>query len=340
MMQIDPHEMARRRWKMLARALHKNKQENSIADDTVEVSVRRITGFGLVTLIPVEPEKSPETSAPEGAPWFEYSTVIDGQTYCLKVRHLVKDITPVDLMGFNNTGNICVWPSEEVLAYFALCNKELFEDKTVLELGGGMTCLAGLLIAKYTRASYIHLTDGNISSVENVFRIVEENDLGNSPRVTCSVLKWSDKQCRSFDKYDIILAADCLFFDDGRKDLVATMWRCLKQDGTALVTAPRRGNTLNEFLVEAGKAGFFCDAKVYYDEQVWLRHLKLKAESNSYDEDIHYPILIYVNKNNNVTTTPTIKTVTTTSTTTLTNTSATVGDNSTTTKQLTSANNK
>ncbi|XP_075233820.1 calmodulin-lysine N-methyltransferase [Lycorma delicatula] len=247
------------------------------------VSVRRITGFGLLSLLPLDSVETSEDGDVSGYPWFEYKADINQESFTIMVRHLVKDITPVELMGFNNTGNICVWPSEEVLAYYVLCNRKFFDDKTVLELGGGMTCLAGLLVAKFTSASFIHLTDGNISSVENVCAIVKQNRLENSSRVSCSVLQWGDKEWRNTPcKYDVIMAADCLFFDDGRKDLVNTMWQLLKQDGTALVTAPRRGSTLDEFINEANKMGFLCDPLQYYNEQVWQRHLKLNI--NIYEQ--------------------------------------------------------
>ncbi|XP_022184815.1 calmodulin-lysine N-methyltransferase isoform X2 [Nilaparvata lugens] len=277
----DPHEMARRRWRMLARALHRRREQDKLD----MISVRRISSFGLLTLKPDADDT-----------WFEYSAHVNGQLFTVLVRHVVQEITPTDLMGFNNTGNVCVWPSEEVLAYYVLCNRDFFQGKMVLELGGGMTCLAGLLIAKFTHASFVRLTDGNTASVENVARIVKRNDLHDSPRVDCCTLQWGNKPLASQPLFDVVLAADCLFFDDARKDLVATMRAAIKADGEALVTAPRRGSTLNKFIVEAEQSGFVCTILHYYNHQVWQRHLQLSSDSPDYDEDIHYPLLIHLIK--------------------------------------------
>lgn len=283
------NEMARKRWRLLARALQRNKQElDKLSEDII--SVRRITSFGLLNLSQLE-----HISNDPDAHWFEYSVTIHEEIYSLKIRHLIKTITPVDLMGFNNTGNVCVWPSEEVLAYYALCNKEAFDGKTVLELGGGMTCLAGLLIAKYTDAANVCLTDGNISSVDNVQHIVDENGFKDSSKVSCFVLQWGTPGKNKI-LYDIVLAADCLFFDDGRSDLVTIMWASLAENGQALVTAPKRGSTLDKFKAEAEQIGFICTTFEYYNQQIWDRHLLLKSNNASYDEDIHYPILLHLLK--------------------------------------------
>ena len=56
-------------------------------------------------------------------------------------------------MGFNNTGNVCIWPSEELLAHVCLTRRDRFRGKTVLELGGGMASLAAFLVALQGRVS-------------------------------------------------------------------------------------------------------------------------------------------------------------------------------------------
>ena len=272
------NEAARRRWALLARALQRSRQQQAQGG----VSVRRISNLGLVDIKP---------SGGEG--WFIYSI---SDLYSLKVKHLSTPPTPEDLMGFNNTGNVCVWPSEEVLAFYALRLKENFEGKSVLELGGGMTCLAGLFLAKYSPASLIHLTDGNSTSVENVKLILEANALSGDSRITCSTLQWGNFSSHPQRQYDVLLAADCLFFDDSRKDLVLTMWKTMKPDGVALVTAPRRGRTLDMFLSEAVQIGFVFSLTEYYSPQVWERHIHMQADSPLYDADIHYPLLINLSK--------------------------------------------
>lgn len=54
-----------------------------------------------------------------------------------------------DLRGYDKTGRICIWPAEQVLAYWCLKNSNRFEGKVVIEIGGGFHCLAGVAIAKY-----------------------------------------------------------------------------------------------------------------------------------------------------------------------------------------------
>ncbi|KAE8742699.1 hypothetical protein FOCC_FOCC011731 [Frankliniella occidentalis] len=286
--------IARSRWRILAQALHKNGSPS-----TMPSSIRRFQSYGLVTALPLQ------NISEDGAMWYEYSATVGQDMFSVLVRHPQRNITAYDLMGFNNTGNICVWPSEEVLAYYGLCNKQLFSCKSILEVGGGMSCLAGLMIGKYTSASKVLLTDGNIFSMENVGCILEKNGFGKSTRITSSVLQWGKQPTLNIinqsvelptSRYDIILCADCLFFDDVRQDLVQTIFNFMADDGIALVTAPRRAGTLEKFCEEASNAGFIWSLKEVYNEHIWDRHLQLKANNESYDENIHYPLLLQLQK--------------------------------------------
>ena len=107
----------------------------------------------------------------------------------MEIRRLKKNFTANELIGFNNTGNICVWPSEECLAYYLLKNRQLCRNRRVLELGGGMSCLAGMMVAKYCDPKEIALTDGNVTSVSNVRRIIARN--GMTDFVDYGVVQWA-----------------------------------------------------------------------------------------------------------------------------------------------------
>lgn len=170
---------AQRRWRLLARALtHSPNFED-------EISVRRFTTFSL--LDPVYLENS-VVDDPEST-WWEYSSLGDEGQFEVQIRRINKTFTANELIGFNNTGNVCVWPSEECLAYYLLKNRAICRNRNVLELGGGMSCLAGIMAAKYCNPSSITLTDGNVTSVDNVRCTVARNGLADSVR--CGVVQWA-----------------------------------------------------------------------------------------------------------------------------------------------------
>uniref|UniRef100_A0A8C5H886 Uncharacterized protein n=1 Tax=Gouania willdenowi TaxID=441366 RepID=A0A8C5H886_GOUWI len=67
--------------------------------------------------------------------------------------------------------------------------------------------------------------------------------------------------------------------------------------GTALVFAPLRGETLALFCQLAQQAGLHVSQYHQYDAQVWDVHQKmLKEGKDLYDENIHYPRLITLTK--------------------------------------------
>ena len=70
----------------------------------------------------------------------------------VRVRFYKGPVGLDEMMGFNNTGNVCLWPSEEVMTYFCVQNSGIFDGKSVCELGGGMTCLGGLMVTFFVLA--------------------------------------------------------------------------------------------------------------------------------------------------------------------------------------------
>ncbi|XP_071865489.1 calmodulin-lysine N-methyltransferase [Bombus fervidus] len=313
---------AQRRWRILAKALI-GPQEPISVDTKDEISVRRFTSFDLLRVDRMENS----AADPDSAVWYEYSTVLENKLFTVEIRRLNKNFTANELIGFNNTGNICVWPSEECLAYYLLKNRQLCRNRKVLELGGGMSCLAGVIVAKYCDPKEIALTDGNVTSVNNVRRIIFRN--GMTDFVDCGVVQWAKaarairaaRSVRAFAHphpnglrvkswtggakdvakftgklYDVILCADCLFFDEARSDLVETIYGWLANDGVALVMAPRRGSTFEQFTEAAVKRGFFARRIDRYDGMIWSRHLELLEHSQEYCPDLHYPILLELTK--------------------------------------------
>ncbi|KAG5887493.1 hypothetical protein JTB14_023679 [Gonioctena quinquepunctata] len=244
--------------------------------------------------LPVAPVVSPEhqyCDQIKKRTWYKYSACVDDFDYFVNVGHRNRTFSAEDLMGFNNTGNVCIWPSEETLSHFVCSNLKKFSDKNVIELGGGMSCLAGLFAAKYGRAKSVTVTDGNKISMDNVQATLKCNEF--DIEVKCQVLKWS-----SFEpshQYDVILCADCLFFDDARADLIECLWNCLADDGVAYIMAPQRGDTLDKFISQSESKGCRCKKNVRYSNVVWEKRLAL-LDNCDYDDNIHYPVLIEVTK--------------------------------------------
>lgn len=162
---MNTKERARNRWKLLANTVGKKYQDQIFAAQNIS--------YDLFNIERINTE------------WYKYSACVQGNQFSANVCRSSVTVTPEKLMGFNNTGNVRIWPSEEVLAYYVLSNLNLFRDKTVLELGGGMSCLAGVMAALYGLCNDVHLTDGNPNSVYNVERILEKNVFAT--RVSCSV---------------------------------------------------------------------------------------------------------------------------------------------------------
>lgn len=138
---------AKQRWVLLRKAII-NKSIPSPRD--IPVSKRSFERFHQLL------EWSPDSSSPnvmrvginrkytdkKYEVWVHYR---DGAKYI--------DIT--GLNGFDRTGRLCIWPSEQILGFWCARNLSFFKGKSVIEIGGGFHCFAGLLISKFSEGSFL-----------------------------------------------------------------------------------------------------------------------------------------------------------------------------------------
>ena len=119
---MERNNKAKKRWTILADVI-KSKKANHESEGTK----RKFKSYNLLL--------SETISESEEFSWHKISWLKTS----VMIRILSPRISLHKLTGFNNTGNVCVWPSEECLAVYCLNQTELFQQKTVLEIGGGMT---------------------------------------------------------------------------------------------------------------------------------------------------------------------------------------------------------
>ncbi|XP_042221420.1 calmodulin-lysine N-methyltransferase-like isoform X1 [Homarus americanus] len=270
--------VARRRWKILAEALQRTSARDASPDSA---STRKFQSFGLLSFDSLGQDF--------------YSVRCINWDLKVTVRLLRRDFSPTQLTGFNNTGNVCIWPSEEILTYYCLDNLSIFSGKSVLELGGGMTCLAGMLVAASGEPSKMVLTDGNALSVNNVKVSLQRNYL---PMETYTrVLRWGvpDEVSPHQGKFDVAMCADCLFFDEGRESLLSTLLKVLRPGGTALVVAPSRSGTFQTFASMC-RPHFMVAVVEKYDQVVDQHVQKQTTMDPYYNKNLHFPLLMILKK--------------------------------------------
>ena len=168
----------------------------------------------------------------------------------------------------------------------SLKNKESFRGKAVCELGAGMTAMAGLALGAVVPLRRLYLTDGNEDSAVCIKENVELNraalatsDSAGSASgaeavdVRGGVLVWdrNDPLDGEAGQYDVLIAADCLFFDDYHDDLIhviKTLLRPTPPRGEAIIMGPRRGKTLDLFCERAEASGLRIEKHERYDDEV------------------------------------------------------------------------
>eukprot|EP01018_Ginkgo_biloba_P018651 Gb_35298 [translate_table: standard] len=304
------------RWRLLRQALLPRLSSPGLSsqEDMKQISRRPGGGFSLIPCHIVDPQEqehlgsSMHTVLAVGTKdmLIEYKLPLS-RTVRLTLLQRREDC--VDLRDFeickqheiDNTGVVCLWPSEEVLTYFCISHGHMFRNKRVLELGSGYG-LAGLAIAACTEAAEVVISDGNPQVVDYIHQNIKAN-VGSfgTTKVTSLLLHWNQEEaCYLGRSFDFILAADCTFFKESHASLAHTVKSLLESSkmSEAIFFSPSRGNTLDIFLQTVTSLGLHVKVVENYDSHVWGLHSKLMEHDHSswpnYNKEHFYPLLITI----------------------------------------------
>lgn len=179
-----------------------------------------------------------------------------------------------ELSGFDNTGNVRLWPGGEALAAYLLLNPSLLSGKSAVELGSGLLGLPGITASRSARN--VHITDGNEHSVKVVSSIISNNDIEN---VTTAILRWDSPT--NLESFDVVLAADCIFFKDSHKYFLSVCDLLLSQtnDSFVMLCSPNRKGSLDVFI-EFAKSNSQFSACIDEDFTDFLKDTELELDTD------------------------------------------------------------
>ncbi|XP_062178172.1 calmodulin-lysine N-methyltransferase isoform X2 [Alnus glutinosa] len=307
------------RWQILRQALLRRpppliseKEEGEQSETSIKrISRKASQGFNLIPCHVVEDDavlSSGSLKRPGHAREARvcYTLPIDGAprlflTQRVDERADLGDFEICNRYNVDNTGLVCHWPSEDVLAYFCLSQADMFRYKRVIELGSGYG-LAGLVIAAITEASEVVISDGNPQVVDYIQRNIDANTGAfGATRVNSMALHWDQEEISNLSNaFDVIIASDCTFFKEFHNGLARIIKLLLNKAGPsqAIFFSPKRGNSLDKFLETIDQNGLFFSLTENYDPEVWKRHQEFMDCKNSswssYERDHCYPVMVRI----------------------------------------------
>lgn len=144
-----------------------------------------------------------------------------------------------------------VWQAELLLAAEILGSRSHLKVSSVLELGAGCSGHAAFAAHAAWAPESVVITDGKAANLETVKMSVAANGWGAT--VAVSELLWGETEVGQ--KYDVVLAADCLFFECYHEALLATLRQAMHGQTLVLMVCPSRGGSMERFLEKAGTRG-------------------------------------------------------------------------------------
>ncbi|KAJ6107935.1 hypothetical protein N7523_009258 [Penicillium sp. IBT 18751x] len=178
-----------------------------------------------------------------------------------------------------------LWPAGIFLAKYLLSHHSSdLSGKTIVELGAGGG-LVGLAVARGCKAaSPIYITDQ-----QPMFSLMEDNIQLNqlNSSVTASILNWGEPIPHHLPSQpDVILAADCVYFEPAFPLLIATLQSLLGPDSICYFCFKRRRRADLRFIRMAKKAFEFEEirddpsATTYNRDNIFIYTIRPKRIKN------------------------------------------------------------
>lgn len=138
-----------------------------------------------------------------------------------------------------------------------------------LGAGGGLVGLAlAIALAPREDDTHVHITD-QISMLELMKQNIKLNDL--PPRVIhASILNWGDSSDQTIQP-DIVLAADCVYFEPAFPLLLSTLSHVMKENTVCYFCFKKRRKADMRFLRDCRKEFCVQDIQDDPDKEVWSR---------------------------------------------------------------------
>uniref|UniRef100_A0A7S2UVU6 Calmodulin-lysine N-methyltransferase n=1 Tax=Fibrocapsa japonica TaxID=94617 RepID=A0A7S2UVU6_9STRA len=184
--------------------------------------------------------------------------------------------------GADNSGGK-IWEASTLLAEWIISDgPTLFANRSVLELGAGVSGLPGLSASIF--AESVSLTDGQDSMVEYLSLNLDLNKeilrqtrclvegITSELTVNCFNLNWDHVTSQQQEKYakhfDIIIASEIIYDAVNTDSMASAFDTLLKEDGTAFIILPARSRSTHnesEFLTQLAVLGFSMQAQEIFD---------------------------------------------------------------------------
>lgn len=142
--------------------------------------------------------------------------------------------------------------------------------------------LPSLVSSKFGRKLIV--TDGNEQSVLSLEDVIRRNEIMN---LEARILKWAEEELDG-GKFDVILAADCVFFKNLHLQLLECCNSHLTDDGCVLICSPKRKGSLQIFIETVESTGKWSYEYVQSFEE--MVHNRISIEKSQ--EDLELPYLI------------------------------------------------